>query len=228
MKKFFNNNKNIVAVMSQKKDADMRLGNIDAERNQQKFFEKLGFEKTKVKIAGLVHGNKVKLVKKETSQLVSGTDALVTKEKDTLLAITVADCLPVLFFDSKNQVIGLAHAGWRSLLSGVLENTFSQMKKIGANPRDTYTEIGPAIGECHFEIQDDVIDEFNDYKEFIKIRNNKKFVDLKGIAEKKLLGLEIPQGNIKTYSECTFCEKSLFSFRRDKKLQAQVVVLGMR
>ncbi len=214
--------------MSEKEDGDMRLGNPDTIKNRKKFFEKLGIEKRNVVSAGLVHGNKAALAEEETERLIAKTDALVTRKKNIFLTITVADCLPVIFFDPKNQVIGLAHAGWRSLLSGILENTFSLMKKSGARTQNTLAWVGPAIGECHFEIQDNVWGKFKDYKEFVKIKNGKKFIDLKGIAGKKTLDLGIEKNNLKVSRECTFCDENLFSFRRDGKLQAQVVVLGMK
>ena len=50
-------------------------------------------------------------------------DALVTSDKSLILGITTADCLPIIFYDPKNQVIGIAHAGWKGLVKGVIQNT---------------------------------------------------------------------------------------------------------
>src|SRR3954454_1873120 len=59
-------------------------------------------------------------------------DAMVTKMPGLALAITTADCGPVLFADAQSGVIGAAHAGWRGAVTGVLESTLSAMERLGA------------------------------------------------------------------------------------------------
>ena len=70
-------------------------------------------------------------------------DAAVTRERDLAVAVMTADCLPVLFFNEREPVVAAAHAGWRGLCSGVLENTVNAMK---ADPRYTSAYLGPCIG----------------------------------------------------------------------------------
>ena len=59
-------------------------------------------------------------------------DALVTNTPDLLLSVLTADCQPVIFADEKNNVIGIAHAGWRGALNGVLNSTIDKMESLGA------------------------------------------------------------------------------------------------
>ena len=75
-------------------------------------------------------------------------DALVTNKTGIALGILTADCVPVLFADAENGVIGAAHAGWKGAVSGVLENTLAAMEKLGARaglcrdcPRDFHRAL---------------------------------------------------------------------------------------
>lgn len=74
-------------------------------------------------------------------------DALVTREAGRAIAITTADCVPVLFADPKAGVVGAAHAGWRGALGGILEATLEAMAKLGASRAATVAAVGPAIAD---------------------------------------------------------------------------------
>src|SRR5260221_7182973 len=84
-------------------------------------------------------------------------DAAVTRRDDRVLAIMVADCMPVLLAGDDGAVIGAAHAGWRGLASGVLEAAVAAMD---ADPRGLHAWLGPAIGPPHFEVGDEVRAQF--------------------------------------------------------------------
>ena len=79
-------------------------------------------------------------------------DAMVTKQKNLVLGVLSADCVPVLFADPHARVIGAAHAGWRGALSGIIENTLAAMEKLGASRRATYAALGPCIWQKSYEV----------------------------------------------------------------------------
>ena len=81
-------------------------------------------------------------------------DASVSATPGVVCAIQTADCLPVLFCDVAGRVVGAAHAGWRGLANGVLENTVAAMRARGAD--DIMAWLGPAIGPDRFEVGEDV------------------------------------------------------------------------
>ncbi|MBI1327403.1 MAG: peptidoglycan editing factor PgeF [Alphaproteobacteria bacterium] len=83
-------------------------------------------------------------------------DALVTIEKNKLLAVITADCAPVLFTDG--HVIAAAHAGWKGTVYGVLENTIAKMKEMGAG--NIRAVIGPCIGPQSYEVSPDFLAPF--------------------------------------------------------------------
>ncbi len=85
--------------------------------------------------------------------LVEEADASWTAEPDVACAIMTADCLPVLFCDRAGTRVAAAHAGWRGLAGGILENTVTAM---GVEPQDLLVWLGPAIGPDAFEVGPEV------------------------------------------------------------------------
>ncbi|MBU3617406.1 peptidoglycan editing factor PgeF [Polynucleobacter sp. JS-Polo-80-F4] len=91
-------------------------------------------------------------------------DASVTNVPGEVLAIMTADCLPVLFANTGGTAVGAAHAGWRGLCAGVLENTIAEMLQISEDkdPSHLIAWFGPAIGPDSFEVGEDVVIAFKD------------------------------------------------------------------
>src|SRR3990167_7820179 len=109
---FFKQFSEIQAVLSEKKDGSMRLlpkredwlsENIE---NRKQYFEKVGLGGKKVIAAHLVHGNHIALVDHAPPDYILEADGLVTTDPSVALAITVADCCPVYFYDEKKRMIG--------------------------------------------------------------------------------------------------------------------------
>ena len=103
-----------------------------------------------------VHGTAV--VNASGAAVASRADASITSERGGVCAIQTADCLPVLFCDVAGGVVGAAHAGWRGLVGGILENTVSGMRDLGAT--EILAWLGPAIGPERFEVGEDVLNAF--------------------------------------------------------------------
>ncbi len=103
-----------------------------------------------------VHGTHV--VNAAMVQGVPEADASFTTQAGVVCAILTADCMPVLFCDQRGSVVAAAHAGWRGLSLGVLENTIAAMRAAGAN--DVMAWMGPAIGPQKFEVGADVVEAF--------------------------------------------------------------------
>jgi len=228
---FFENYLEILAVVSERGDGSMKiLESRENENNRREFFLKNKIDSKKVFAAEIVHSDCVEVVDKNSENFVKGVDALVTKEK-IFLSVTVADCLPIYFYDSKNKIIGIAHAGWRGILKRIVENTLDKIIKLGGEAQNIKIILGPGLRSCHFEIGEDIIDEFKNYPQCIIEKDGKIFVDLFGIVKEKLLDKGVLNKNIFDCGECTFCEKEkYFSFRRDKpeKIEAMIAVIGIK
>lgn len=88
------------------------------------------------------------------------SDAITTDQRGLLLLMRFADCVPILFFDPKNQAIAIAHAGWQGTLKGVASQVVNAMgSHYGSLAEDIIVGIGPSIGPDHYQIGSDVIDE---------------------------------------------------------------------
>lgn len=107
-----------------------------------------------------VHGTAVVDAGRLPLDSVPEADASFTDRPGVVCAILTADCLPVLFTDRAGRVVGAAHAGWRGLAAGVLQNTAAAMRAAGAG--ELLAWLGPAIGPQRFEVGSDVVTAFVD------------------------------------------------------------------
>lgn len=161
-----------------------------------------------------VHGTDV--IHTSSWQKSSQADAIYSDQPNQVCAIMTADCLPVLFTDRQGTQVAAAHAGWRGLLNGVLENTVSQFS--GAR-EDILVWLGPAIGPSQFEVGQEVYAAFTAYsqdaKQAFKVSDQTHYLaDIYLLAKQRLSALGITQ--IYGGDFCTVTEKQrFFSYRRD-------------
>ena len=87
-------------------------------------------------------------------------DAIVTDRPGIAVAVSTADCGPILYADSDARVIGAAHAGWKGALTGVLENTIVAMEKLGARRERIVAVLGPSISQDNYEVGPEFVDRF--------------------------------------------------------------------
>lgn len=201
--------------------------------NRNKFFNQKNLDPQKVVTADLEHGNKVRLVgKSDAGKMIVSCDGLISDEKNLFLSATGADCFLLYFFDPVKNAIGIAHVGWRGLLSGIVENSVSAFgNNFQSNPADVLVGIGRGIRNCHFEISREDVGLFSNYPEQILNRSDNVFVDLPEIIKTKLLASGIKLENIEDCGECTSClPDKYFSYRRDKPVRPEVMVgyIGMK
>ncbi|MFY9287526.1 MAG: peptidoglycan editing factor PgeF [Alphaproteobacteria bacterium] len=122
-------------------------------------------------------------------------DAMVTNQKGIALGIITADCVPLLFVDSKAGVIGAAHAGWRGAVSGVIENTIAAMEKLGAHRKAMDVALGPCIWQNSYEVGPEFpapfLAENPDHQKFFRaaFKSDHYLFNLPGYIEAKLRAL---------------------------------------
>lgn len=145
-------------------------------------------------------------------------DASVTRTPGVVLAIQVADCLPVLFSSRDGRVIGAAHAGWRGLAAGVLEATVAAMA-VPAGQLVAW--LGPSIGPAHFEVGDEVREAFlasqsGAESAFVLNPRGRWQCDLPALARARLSALGLSQ--VDGGGWCTAADPvRFFSHRRDQR-----------
>ena len=111
-----------------------------------------------------VHGNAVHLAQSGTAPVTPPrVDAVVTRDADVVLAIMVADCLPVLLCACDGSAVGVAHAGWRGLAGGVIESALQGLSALGTPATQVMAWLGPAISGARFEVGAEVRAAFLDH-----------------------------------------------------------------
>lgn len=88
---------------------------------------------------------------------VPGTDALVTTEPGVVLAMLVADCVPLVLVDPVHRVLGVVHAGWPGTVRGVTSAAVRAMVRLGADSADLVAGVGPSIAPDRYQVRDDVV-----------------------------------------------------------------------
>lgn len=157
-----------------------------------------------------VHGTRVVDLDQPDPHLEG--DAALTRTPGRVCAIRVADCLPVLLADARGTVIGAAHAGWRGLGCGILENTVAAM---GVPGERIIAWLGPAIGPEVYEVGDEVRAAFKEKEAFRPTRPGHWLLDLYAVARQRLRA----RGVVRIFGGgyCTHSEPGRFySYRRDR------------
>lgn len=166
-----------------------------------------------------VHGSTV--LDASTVDQAPEADASISVQSGLVCAIQTADCLPVLFCDRAGTVVGAAHAGWRGLAGGVLENTVAHLHASGA--QEIMAWMGPAIGPNSFEVGEEVRAAFiaRDARcasafAAIDAEPAKYLADIYGLARTLLAGAGAGVTGIYGGGWCTYAERERFySYRRD-------------
>ena len=177
-----------------------------------------------------VHGEQIKVVTaadkgkgaKQEATAIAGTDALITDQLDILLSSYYADCTPLFFLDLEQEVVGLAHAGWKGTVSKIAQKTVVKLEATyGSRPADLLVGVGPAIGSCCYQVDRKVVepikDNFREWKQLIeKVRDGQWKLDLKLANKLQLKQAGVQEKNIIVSKLCTACNQDLFySYRRE-------------
>ena len=180
----------------------------------------LGYDGAELAIVRQIHGTEVVTVTDPWDIAHSPeADAMVTDRPGKVLGILTADCVPVLFADKANPIIGAAHAGWKGAKAGIIENTLTAMEALGSKRRDIAVAIGPCIQQSSYEIGSEFYDNFlaesKDNQRFFRqsTSSGHRMFDLPAYAIARLekAGVTV----IRNISRDTLSEEQhFFSFRR--------------
>lgn len=149
------------------------------------------------------------------------TDGLVTNLKGVALFTTYADCTPIILFDPVKKVHGNVHSGWRGTLQKIGKQAVEKMiKDYSSNPADIIAIIGPSIGKDDFEVELDVMEQFQDafdfHKDIIKKKDAVKYlIDIQETNKRILLESGINEENISVIELSTKSNPMFHSYRRD-------------
>jgi hypothetical protein len=164
------------------------------------------------------------------------TDALATDAPGIPLVILTADCAAVFLFDPVRPAVGIAHAGWRGTVAGVVASTVARMgEAFGSSPADLFAGVGPSIGPCCYEVGEDVagaVEEAfpDDTDELLlepdmasagsfraAVNEGRRHFDLWLAIEISLLRAGLRAERIETARLCTACRTDQFFSHRAEK-----------
>ena len=161
-------------------------------------------------------------------------DALVTNEPGVALVVFTADCTPILLHDPVTGAVGAVHAGWRGTAAGIVKKAVEKMvSEYGCDPANIHAAIGPNIGQCCFETDQEVPDAMLNALgraagEFIEQRGEKYFLDLKEINALWLRRAGVKE--IEISISCTACRPDRYWSHRvthgERGSQGAIIVCG--
>lgn len=171
------------------------------------------------------HTNDVKIVKDNKGINIpdfTNTDGLITNQKDTPLAITTADCIPIIVYDNNKKVIANIHSGWKGTLNQIIINATDMIiDNYSCKKEDLLYFFGPSICKDCFEVDEDVYElflkKFGYLKDFDKIvakKGTKYHIDTILLNKILLINYGIPHQNIVLSNICTKCNnEKIHSYR---------------
>jgi len=169
-----------------------------------------------------VHGTTIQVVTTPPTTPFPATDALVTNCPRLALALSTADCTPVIIYDPTTAALGAAHAGWRGTYEGLLPQLIRVMqKRFGTKPENCVAVLGPAIAGPCYEVSPDLAEMFRtalpeSRPAFIPGTNGRPRLDLRLVQRLQLRASGLLDDRMVTSEDCTHCDaKRFFSYRRD-------------
>ena len=167
-----------------------------------------------------IHGTEV--IEHSSCFLGSDADAVYTHRANAVCAVMTADCLPVLFCNRQGTAIAAAHAGWRGLQAGILEQS---IVKMDCHTDDILVWLGAAIGPNAFEVGNEVREAFisvharSEAAFILKNKQQSKWLaDIYQLATVHLTEFGIAAENIYEGGHCTYTDdETFFSYRREAR-----------
>jgi YfiH family protein len=174
-----------------------------------------------------VHGADILVIDEQNSDydhfLRIECDGIITNQPGVMIAVGVADCVPILLLDPVKRVVAALHAGWQGTVAAIArKGVESMVNMFGANHHDILAAIGPAIGPCCYEVDGVVRDAFLlnslDWDSCVRSRGEGKWgLDLGEANRQQLLQAGILPGNLESSDHCVSCLHDwFFSYRRDR------------
>lgn len=221
---------------------------VDVISNRRALAEALGFAPEAWTCGEQTHGADIAVIRepdrgrgqKDRASAFQSTDGLLTDVPGVLLTSFYADCVPLYFYDPVQQVVGLAHAGWKGTVAQIAEAMVNKMEAVyGSRPHNIVAAIGPSIGDCCYEVDEYVMEHVRrlegELKQQVETAEN---VELYSVSElelgKYMLNLKemnrrimIKAGILPTHIECTTwctsCNPDLFfSYRKENGITGRM------
>ncbi len=199
-------------------------------KNKNRIAAAFGFDSRRLVLLDQVQEDQILLLKEPIAAL-SGPleyDSMITGVSNIFLGIRTADCLPIFVVDQKRKVIAAIHAGRRGTSLQITAKVLKKMKEdFGCSPGDFLVGLGPSIGSCCYEIDEEVF--HPEWEPLSTPKGSGKWmVDLGRINIAQMKSEGIREEQISWVNLCTRCQSDLFfSYRREGRTGRQLSIIGM-
>lgn len=193
--------------------------------NRDRLFASLGITESQTASSHQVHGDQILLA--ETPGRYEGYDALITNLPGLFVAVTIADCTPVLVCDPVRRAVAAIHAGWKGTAARIVEKTLAEMSRtFGSKPSECVAYVGTCIDECSYEVGEEVAVKFAPAFTRLDTRTGKYFVDLKSANAAQLQAAGLRPGQIEISPFSTFLHnEDYFSYRKEQGTTGRMTAL---
>ena len=212
--------------MTMRAAGSMRFRWNETNPNRDQFLSKLcqRYGAKEVVPLELIHSKIVYRADSAADTFNKQGDAIITRNKNLVPVVTVADCVPLYFYDSATGAFGAAHSGWKG--TGIAaEAVLAMAKNYGSKPRDILAAIGPHIHDCCYIVDGDRAKYFADNFGSDCVQKLSQAQDSRG-GQKYALSLlranlnvlakaGVLEENIAAAKNCTACDERFGSFRRE-------------
>lgn len=181
------------------------------------------FEVDKVVYLKQIHSDKILNYDKNKEVNINDKegDAIITNEKNIIIGVFTADCVPIILVDEVKGISAAIHSGWRGTFESITLKTIEKMKlEFGSNEKEIKAYIGPHIKKCCYEVSQDLKDKFIDKKRSISKEElfNERNLNLESCILDDLRKGGLSEDNINSLDLCTYCSKDikLHSYRKSE------------
>ena len=176
--------------------------------------DKISIKAKKIFLLHQVHSNKFIFIDKNFNfnNKKIKADAIITDQKKLPIAVLTADCVPILLYDHKKNIVAAIHAGWKGAFKGIIKKVISFLFRIGCNKNSITAVIGPCIRQNSYNVREDFKKKFikkdKKNKIFFKKKKNIVYFDLPNFVKSQLKSIKIL--NIDKTNIDTFVKKNNF------------------
>ena len=161
-------------------------------------------------------------------------DGLWTRTPGQPIAITTADCVPIVLINETRGAVAVLHAGWRGTFKKIVHAFFAAIPREFAVASEWKAVLGPSIRTCCYEVSPELIAQFKaEFSELdhVVVEPSYRKLDLNAVNIAQLTTVGILPENITVHPDCTFCNKDessafkYFSYRRGDRMSRQLTVV---
>ena len=194
-------------------------------KNRIRLASEVGIPPRNFTFAEQVHGTNIAVIRSEHrgsgamdyETAIGSTDAMITNVPDICLTVVVADCVPILLFDPRQNVVAAVHAGWKGTAGDIASKTIRKMgEAFDSRPEDIVAGIGPSIGPCCYQVGSIEVEEFKETDEVVSgiSDDGRAYLNLWEANRRQLLESGVEANNIEVAGVCTCCNSDKFFSHR--------------